>query len=112
MEFFVARKLKFKAWNTETKLLMRLNAIECVKGELTKKQHILLQFTGLFDMQHEEIYDMDVLLKDSERYVIHWREEVNGWVISLLPGKYQSDFSVLDFVRNATRLCNYFEMNK
>jgi len=49
------RKMMFKAWNKETRLLMRLNSIDCVKGELVKKDHILLQFTGLYDKQKEEI---------------------------------------------------------
>lgn len=49
MDLFSPRKLLFKAWNTETKLLMRLNTIDCRKGELFKRDHILLQFTGMYD---------------------------------------------------------------
>lgn len=112
MEFFVARKLKFKAWNTETKLLMRLNSIDCVKGELMKKDHVLLQFTGLYDIQGEEVYDMDVVLKDTDRFVIHWKNDINGWTVSLLAGNQTSDHAIHDFIKTTTRLCNYFELRR
>lgn len=112
MEFFVARKLKFKAWNRETKLLMRLNSIDCVKGELMKKEHVLLQFTGLHDMQGEELYDMDVVLKDSEKYVIHWQNEINGWSVSLLTGQHSLRHGIQEFLRTTTRLSNYFELRQ
>ena len=42
MNEFKPRKIKFKAWDTEHKLLMRLNSIDCNKGELVKKDHVLL----------------------------------------------------------------------
>ncbi len=109
MEFFTPRKLKFKAWNTETKLLMRLNSIDCVKGELVKPGNILLQFTGLHDKQEEEIYDMDLLLRDSEKFIVRWDSEQNAWEICTFPeGKEPRPFSEA-FASRAIRLCNYFE---
>lgn len=109
MEFFIPRKLKFKAWNTETKLLMRLNSIECVRGELIKKGNVLLQFTGLYDKQEEEIYDMDILLKDNEKYVVQWEQEQNAWRMRLLPDGKELKVLSKDFTEQAVRLCNYFE---
>lgn len=106
---FIPRKLLFKAWNKETKLLMRLNNIECIKGELFRKNHILLQFTGLYDKQEEEIYEMDVILIGSEKFIVIWDAVQNGWSLA--------KFSHSDFTRpfkkgsskSAIRLCNYFE---
>ena len=60
----------FKAWNKETRLLMRLNSIDCNRGELVKKDHVLLQFTGLYDIQKEEIYEMDIFLIVMEIFVV------------------------------------------
>lgn len=109
---FVPRKLLFKAWNRETGLLMRLNSIDCVKGELFKKDHILLQFTGLYDKQNEEIYEMDMVLIGGQKYIVHWNAVQNGWGLSVFPGtgvwqpfqKHNSDSCV--------RICNYFESRR
>jgi hypothetical protein len=110
MDLFVERKLKFKAWNKDTRLMMRLNAIDCTKGELHKRDHILLQFTGFFDRDGEEIYDMDVLLMNHLRYVIHWNSEKNTWYIhSLSDGSER--LLEKDTVRKGNRLCSYFETN-
>ena len=79
---FKKRKIKFKAWDLEHRLLMRLNSIDCNKGELFKKDHILLQFTGLYDKDGEEIYEMDVLLVQLEKWVVFWNETKNGWYYS------------------------------
>lgn len=106
------RILRFKAWNKESRLLMRLNSIDCIKGELTKKDHILLQFTGLFDKQKEEIYDMDVLLLGSEKLVVRWDEHRNGWAISDLEGKKEMEAFTEQIAGKTMRLCNYFESDQ
>jgi hypothetical protein len=106
---FTPRRLLFKAWNTETKLLMRLNNIGCIKGELFKTNHILLQFTGLCDKQEEEIYEMDVILLESEKFIVVWDSLENGWGLARL-GSLEST-GAFRKVRSkaAIRLCNYFE---
>ncbi|MCU0369376.1 MAG: YopX family protein [Cyclobacteriaceae bacterium] len=106
---FKKRILKFKAWDIEHKLLMRLDSIECNKGELIKPNHILLQFTGLYDKDGQEIYEMDVLLDNLQKYVVIWSEEHNSWYFSKL-----NDDSVLSPIGVAEaikmkRFCNYFE---
>lgn len=108
MELFNARKLKFKAWNSETKLLVRLHSMDCVKGELKKANHTLLQFTGLYDEQDEEIYDMDVLLKNNIKYIVCWKDEESGWCIMQLNDARTVE-PIKNFAQNAVRLRSYFE---
>ncbi|MEI9920610.1 MAG: YopX family protein [Bacteroidota bacterium] len=108
---FKPRKIKFKAWNTDTRLLMRLNSIDCNKGELFKKDHLLLQFTGLYDKQGEEVYDMDVLLIYSDKYLVFWDEEKGGWFYSPLENRANMlPFRETDGVK-MKRFCSYFELS-
>ena len=106
------RKMMFKAWNKETRLLMRLNAIDCKKGELIKADHILLQFTGLYDKQKDEIYDMDVLLIGADKFVVCWNEERNGWSLVNLSNESEKKDFLAEVSQKATRLWSYFETEK
>ena len=112
MEFYTQRKLKFKAWNVEAKLLMRLNAIDCDKGELVKENHILLQFTEMTDQQGEELYEMDVVLLGSEKSVIVWNHNPAGW--NIVNARRPNERQVLtpSMARTFIRLCSYFELEK
>ncbi|MFZ6011564.1 MAG: YopX family protein [Bacteroidota bacterium] len=111
MDLYSPRKIMFKAWNKETKLLMRLNTIDCKKGELFKKDHILLQFTGLYDKQRDEVYEMDVLLMGMEKYLVLWDAERNGWMLTHLD-RATSEPLLTHTLANAVRLCSFFEMEK
>ena len=106
------RKMMFKAWNKESKLLMRLNSIDCKRGELIKKDHILLQFTGLHDKQNEEIYEMDVLLIGSDKFLVVWDIIRNGWQLVELGNPSQGQAFITSISAKATRLWNYFESEK
>ncbi len=109
MDFFTPRKLMFKAWNTETKLLMRLNSIDCKRGELFKKDHILLQFTGLYDFQEDEIYEMDVLIFNHEKFIVLWDVGRNGWNVARLSNRADAKPLLTENSVKFTRLWSYFE---
>jgi len=107
---FKRRKIKFKAWDQESRLLMRLNNIECNKGELIKHNHILLQFTGLFDIEGEEIYEMDVLMISLNKFVVIWNENQNGWYFSPLDNLHVQMPFLSSESERMRRFCSYFEL--
>ena len=111
MRDFHPRKIKFKAWNKEARLLMRLNSIECNKGELLKKDHILLQFTGLYDKEGNEIYDHDVLLIYSDKYLVIWNEEKNGWYYTPVNSEDTQPF-LAPVAEKMKRFCSVFELGE
>jgi hypothetical protein len=109
---FKPRLFKFKAWNTESKLLMKLGSIDCKKGELFKKDHILLQFTGLQDKQEEEIYEMDIVLMRSEKFIVMWDEESNGWFLRDTVKQVKVQRFEKEVAGKTIRLCSYFESDQ
>ena len=108
---FRPRKIKFKAWDKENRLLMRLNSIDCNKGELLKKNHILLQFTGLLDREGEEIYEMDILLISSDKHVVFWNEETGAWFVSPLAKREERRAFLPADAEKMKRFCSYFELS-
>lgn len=107
---FKKRKIKFKAWDTEHRLVMRLNSIDCNKGELEKKDHVLLQFTGLYDKEGDEIYEMDVLLIALEKQVVFWNDSKNGWYYSPLSNTDTQVPLLYGEAARMKRFCSYFEL--
>jgi len=108
---FQSRKIKFKAWDAENRLLMRLNAIDCNKGELIKKGHILLQFTGLLDREQDEIYDMDILLIGSDKHLVFWNEAPGGWYCCPLGRRESKQPFLASQSEKMRRFCSYFELS-
>ena len=90
--------------------MMRLNSIECNKGELYKTSHILLQFTGLYDKEGEEIYDRDIILLGYEKYLVFWNAEKNGWYYSPLLQRDLQESFVAGVPEKMKRFCNHFEL--
>jgi len=107
---FKPRKIKFKAWDEESKLLMRLNSIDCNKGELIKRGHILLQFTGLHDCDAEEIYELDVLMLSLEKYVCFWNRGTNGWHIAPIVNLADSRSFLSDSAIKMRRFGSYYQL--
>jgi hypothetical protein len=109
MQSYKPRKLLFKAWNRETKLVMRLDSIACSRGELVRENHILLQYTGVNDKQGEELYDMDIVLIDSARFIIQWCEERCGWCYGMMKENASRDMLSRETAGRMLRLCSFFE---
>jgi hypothetical protein len=110
MDLYQPRKLMFKAWNKEAKLLMRLSNIDCKRGELVKKDHIILQYTDQHDMYEEEIYEMDVLLITNQKYIVKWDASSNGgWVLVKLTDKSGLQPFVKSLAQKSQRLWSWFE---
>ncbi|QOI97555.1 MAG: hypothetical protein HRU69_08660 [Flammeovirgaceae bacterium] len=109
MEEFQPRVFKFKAWNREDRLLVKLSTIDFKKGVLYKKDHVLLQFTGMLDKHDEEIYEMDILMKQDKKYLVRWHEQQNGWYILHLPAQASLEPLRNEEARTMKRLWSYFE---
>lgn len=112
IDLYVPRKMVFKAWNLKTKLLMRLNSIDCERGVLIKNDHILLQCTGKEDEKGEELYEMDVVLIDSYKFVIVWKEDPSGWYITSSSDSKNLRPLSSALAKTSTRLCSFFESER
>ena len=86
MDLLEPRNIKLKAWNRESRLMIRLSSVDVVKGVLQRQNHVFLLFTGCHDQLGEEIYEKDILLKERSRYCAWWDPAVNGWMMVPMEG--------------------------
>jgi hypothetical protein len=90
---------------------MRMDALPCVKGEIVKKDHIFLQFTGVLDMQKEELYEMDIVFrgKGADKFIVRWNSKHTGWCITELDSEIALEELTQENAMHMRRLCSYFE---
>lgn len=102
--------LKIKAWNKELNLMTRIDKIDCKRGKLYKKGHILFLFTGTHDKNDIEIYDGDILLYHKNKYAVSWDDNQGHWVRTLVSGadKIAIWLSQED-AKKSLRLCHSLE---
>lgn len=109
MQFYSPRKLMFKVWDKDARLLVRPDNIPCVKGELKKKDHVFLQFTGYYDLQEEELYEMDIVFKGAEKFMIQWNANHTGWCLTYVSSEVVIEILTAKTAQGIRRLCSYFE---
>lgn len=110
MSSFIPRKLKFRAWDKTSNLLVRLHTLECERGALEKKDHFLLQYTGLTDKNGDEIYEQDVLLIETEKFLVFWDEHHSGWYLRHLLHDDAGHPFLPEVAKGTKRFCSRFEL--
>ena len=103
------RPFKFKAWDQENNLMVRLNQIECKKGLLIKQNHILLQFTGFLDQAETELYENDIVLKGQHKYMICWDPKEGSWYWQSMANNKEKISTKSFNLNEVVKLCNYYE---
>ncbi len=101
----------FKVWNKEERLLMRMDSLPCVRGELKLKDHVFLQFTGVVDMEQEELYEMDIVFRGrgADKFLVRWNKKHTGWCITELESEVPLEVLTQDTATHLRRLCSFFE---
>lgn len=75
------RTIKFRGWDTEDQVMVyKINSLRLFDGELKPDEYILMQFTGLKDLEGKDIYEGDIVkFQDWKPKEVSWLDKVAGY---------------------------------
>ena len=100
--------IKVRAWSTQDKLMVRISALDCKKGNLYKPGYELFLFTGALDKNDAEIYDGDILLYNDQQFITSWEKETSCWIYKHLKNNNKQTLTPA-IAKQTLRLCHYYE---
>lgn len=103
------RKIKFKVWNKESQLLARPDSMQFARGEAQTDRLIWLQYTGMVDREGEELYEMDIVLLNLQKFMIQWNASESGWYMYDLQTENVAMPCIPEKAMQCLRLCTYFQ---
>lgn len=92
------REVKYRVWDIAKEKMIQLEILNCpnVTYQFAYTNGILMQYTGIKDMNGKEVYEGDILK-------IH-RDRVYPQVVEFSEGMYHTDeFALFELIRNKER---------